>query len=60
MTLEPGEITEIVRGPNLPILYTEVDDTLVEDPELAPVSGAFCPVIRPSIDYLYLSELYEI
>ncbi len=31
--LELGEITEIVRGPNAPIPYTEVDDIIVEDPE---------------------------
>jgi len=28
-----GEITEIARGPNAPIPYTEVDGVIVEDPE---------------------------
>ena len=33
VTMKLGEITEIARGPDAPIPYTEVDDIIVEDPE---------------------------
>ncbi len=44
--LKLGEITEIARGPNSPIPYTEVDDIIVEDPEYKALRTAAAEVFR--------------
>ena len=44
-----GEITEIVRGPNSPIPYTEVDGIIVEDPEYFAMRQAAAEVFRKAI-----------
>jgi len=41
-----GEITEIARGPNAPIPYTEVDNIIVEDPEYKARRTAAAEVFR--------------
>ena len=44
-----GEITEIVRGPNAPIPYKEVDGKIVEDPEYFAMRKAAAEVLRKAI-----------
>jgi len=44
-----GEITEIVRGPNSPIPYQEVDGKIVEDPEYFAMRQAAAEVFRKAI-----------
>jgi esterase/lipase superfamily enzyme len=44
--LKLGEITEIVRGPNSPIPYTEVEGVIVEDPDYKTLRTAAAEVFR--------------
>ena len=44
--MEVGEITEIARGPNAPIPYTEVDGVIVEDPEYVALRNAAAEKFR--------------
>jgi esterase/lipase superfamily enzyme len=47
--LTRGELIEIVRGPNAPIPYTEVDGKIVEDPEYAAKRNAAIEVFHKEI-----------
>ena len=44
--MEVRELNEIVRGPNAPIPYTEVDGKIVEDPEFLAQRTAMAEVFR--------------
>lgn len=47
--MKRGEINEIVRGPNAPIPYMEVDGKIVEDPEYFAMRQAAAEVFRKAI-----------
>jgi len=59
--MKVGELTEITRGPNSPIPYTEVDGVIVEDPEFVAKRDAAIEVFREVlVQQLALTQRKEV